>query len=532
MKTFAELLSEHLRRVGVSDAELARTLGVRRQTIFRWREGLTQRPRERGDVLRIAAKLRLTPTERDEMLLAAGFHPEVRPEVAEDQGRGGTEDQEVGRSEGQGIGGTPQPVHRAAIWPWLMAGATVIVLVVVLLLGSVVDLPDLTGLLPGRGSRAVQSAAPGETLILVGQFANYSGGQLGYNVAGRLQDALEQEVADLGLASTRVDVLPDVIGSQEQALAEASVLDATLVIWGEYDSGRVVAAVEAPEATGDTTGRALQRLVASPAELNVTINSDLPEELRWMALYALGEAHFNAGRYPQAEAILQRTLADPPQDSAALGGIYHDLAYIESVKPSPDLSQVIAYYTLAIDRVSGFVSALNNRGVAYLQRAAEGDLARAVDDLRRTTELKPEWATGHLNLGLALLAQGSAHDAEGLETLVRAQALEPDAPGPNNALCWHYSLRERAEEALFFCDRAVERDPTGLSRDSRGVAYAMLGRYDEAITEFGAYLDWLAAQPDADQEQHRSSRETWIADLREGRSPFDEATRQALLGGD
>ena len=39
MRTFGELLTEQMRRAGVSDAEMARTLGVQRQTIFRWREG-------------------------------------------------------------------------------------------------------------------------------------------------------------------------------------------------------------------------------------------------------------------------------------------------------------------------------------------------------------------------------------------------------------------------------------------------------------------------------------------------------------
>ena len=81
MRTFGELLTEQMRRAGVSDAEMARTLGVQRQTIFRWREGLTQHPRERQDVLRMASKLRLTAVERDELLLAAGFPPEAAPEL-------------------------------------------------------------------------------------------------------------------------------------------------------------------------------------------------------------------------------------------------------------------------------------------------------------------------------------------------------------------------------------------------------------------------------------------------------------------
>ena len=75
MRTFAELLREYTGRTGVSDAELARAVGVQRQTIFRWKEGTVARPRSADDVLRLASKLRLTDAERDELLLATGFPP-------------------------------------------------------------------------------------------------------------------------------------------------------------------------------------------------------------------------------------------------------------------------------------------------------------------------------------------------------------------------------------------------------------------------------------------------------------------------
>src|SRR5215204_6085328 len=76
MRSFGELLVIFTDRAGISDSELARAIGVQRQTIFRWKEGQTSRPRYREDVLRMAAKLRLTPNERDELLLAAGFPPD------------------------------------------------------------------------------------------------------------------------------------------------------------------------------------------------------------------------------------------------------------------------------------------------------------------------------------------------------------------------------------------------------------------------------------------------------------------------
>ena len=65
MPTFSELLRDYMLRTGISDSELARSVGVRRQTIFRWKEGLVARPRQRDDVLRVASRLRLSDDERD-----------------------------------------------------------------------------------------------------------------------------------------------------------------------------------------------------------------------------------------------------------------------------------------------------------------------------------------------------------------------------------------------------------------------------------------------------------------------------------
>ena len=70
-------------RTGIGDAELARRIPVSRQTLVRWKEATTTRPRYRQDVIRCGELLRLTDEERDELLLAAGFSPETAqtPEV-------------------------------------------------------------------------------------------------------------------------------------------------------------------------------------------------------------------------------------------------------------------------------------------------------------------------------------------------------------------------------------------------------------------------------------------------------------------
>ena len=75
MGTFAELLTAYMARTGIGDAELARRIGISRLTLVRWKVGVTSRPRHREDVARCADLLRLTPEERDELLLAARILP-------------------------------------------------------------------------------------------------------------------------------------------------------------------------------------------------------------------------------------------------------------------------------------------------------------------------------------------------------------------------------------------------------------------------------------------------------------------------
>jgi DNA-binding XRE family transcriptional regulator len=93
MRTFAQLLTQYTARIGVTDAELARAVGVQRQTILRWKEGLVARPRSAEDVLHCSSKLRLTPEERDELLMAAGFPPVGHDQKVENPFDGPTLDQ-------------------------------------------------------------------------------------------------------------------------------------------------------------------------------------------------------------------------------------------------------------------------------------------------------------------------------------------------------------------------------------------------------------------------------------------------------
>ena len=540
MKSFGELLSEYINQTGVSDAELARRLGISRQTVFRWREGLTQRPRHRQDVLRMAEMLRLSQPERDQLLLAGGFPP-VQPQQAAGQPAEGSK----AAVSGEEMPGRPAPTGASApvtspgqrAWQalrqrWRIAVLGLVVVLVIAIgfpTGFWAQLAVEFGLAQSRPDGTVQPAEPGETLVLISPFVNYSGGQAGFNVAGRLREALELEFEQAELDGVRVEVPSTSVQDEAAALELGDQLNAALVVWGEYDSGRVVAVVTG--AGGEPASDSQQRrwLISSPGELSTTINSELSDEVRWMALYILGQSHFQAGRLAEAEATFNRALAIPPRDPETQAVVYFYLALLESKDGSPDQSKVVALYSEALELRPELASAFNNRAVAYINRESPGDLERAEADLRAALSQEPHDPTLLFNLALTTARQGPEHLPEALDLLMRAEQLKPESPGIQNGLCWFYSLAGNPQQALPHCDHAVQLDESGLSNDSRGLALALLGRHQEAITEFEAFLEKLQEQYPEAYQRFAPSRQSWIEALRVGQNPFDAATLTSLL---
>ena len=48
-------------------------------------------------------------------------------------------------------------------------------------------------------------AEAGEALIVIAPFANYTAGQAGFNIRGRLRDSIDREIAAAGLGGIRID---------------------------------------------------------------------------------------------------------------------------------------------------------------------------------------------------------------------------------------------------------------------------------------------------------------------------------------
>ena len=555
MRTFAELLREYAERTGVSDAELARAVGVRRQTIFRWKEGTVARPRSAEDVVRLAGKLRLSDEERDEFLLAAGFPPVV----AAPSRLPASLTLDAGSDMTGAVGDAAEDHAEHVMAPMLAAPAPAQTRLRLLLVLGLVLLGALTAWLLFR-PRAVYPVSQGdETLIVVGHFVNYTGGSQGYNIPGRIRQALEREITAARLSNVRVAEWPDPIRTQDVADEVAARSRAALVIWGEYDSGRVLARFTVSDGGEVRETAPLEKLLSTTDDLSAVINSDLPEDTRFLALLNLSQVLIDRRRPEVAVALLAQAASHPVEDDAARVTLYFLTGLAAQQKEPPDLDAAIGAYGGALALRPDLVAASHNRAVACLKRQGAGDVDLALADLTRYLVAYPDAAEALTNRGTAhLLLGGNDHARQALIDLNRALKLMPDSveallnrglarlrtdelgweddfervlvlkpghPGALESLCWAHAVQGRPEDALPWCEQALSAADSGPARHGRAIAYALTEEYVLAAEDLEAYL--AALKPPLLEKEVGRVRE-WISELRAGRNPFDDGVLNRL----
>lgn len=609
MRTFAEQLTQYMKRVGVTDAELARKIGVQRQTIFRWKEGTVGRPRVREDVVRCAENLRLTTEERDQFLLAAGFAPENPIGVpAVELPLSGPLETSIPALEPEPIATTlsanPEsrpaveitgplaypvsevpvkiaPAHRfQPIGRWFSFGWLLVILVLLVAMGIMLDrVWRQRTEQPEAPVAFATRPPPGLTAnggIVVSQF-NTVLEYPRYDVAKRIKEALDVEISRTELVSTTVLIWPQNIATKENAEAVLKQAGAALVIWGEYDSGRVVANFTVRNQSGD------QREIAidNPNDLNSTINVKVKQEVQLLALLTLGKLYLNEQAYTKAAVAFAQALAMKPQakDTLATLYFYAGLTAQNQADQAPSLArydQAIANYTqmitlqpelvngfynraLSYSNRSDFVAAnsveitrnldasigdftrvLNkyakpadvyiNRGVAYYKRKTTNDLRAALQDFDQAISLAPNNYVGYYDRALTRIRSGAMLGWQ--SDLTQTLKLNPGYYPAFDAFCLGYGLRQKPEMALPYCEQAVQlAQSTGGQarldvRLNRSIVYAQLGRNADAEADLQSYVRWLKTlQPPTLYERMAGKQaETWIPLLQQNKNPFDQAT--------
>ena len=517
MRTFADLLTFYMERTGIGDAELARRIPVSRPTLVRWREGVTTRPRYREDVARCAELLRLTPSETDEFLLAAGFSPETAPSPSasspdeEDEPRepsppggegqdtpeisptleGRTSEPAPTMAEDEDDAGQPfkrRGVLAAITLGFLIVGAVAVVAVVIL-----------------RDDAVYPAAVGGESLIVMSPFVNYTGGQQGYNVLGRLKDEIDNEVYAAGLSGVRAVEWPEQITSEPDAEEAGRRSAAVVVIWGEYDSGRVIARFTTHRARSTQLDQQVVNIASSPSDLPATINAELTEQVRYVALLTLGQLYLERGEFDLAKTALLHAADQNPTDPATLANLRFQLGRAYLGGDFADYDEAIWLFTQALAARPKSVEALNSRAIAYLERDRAGDVERAIDDLVHALTIGPGRAATYVNLAAAYVERGTEADLDrAIAELTDALRIEPEYASAYVNRAGAYVARggpgdiERAFEDI---DAALDSEPSlsaaHLVRGNAYIARNSQGDMDLAAVEFSRAIALAPDSPTA-----------------------------------
>ncbi len=401
-------------------------------------------------------------------------------------------------------------------------------------------------------------AQPGETLLLVAGFAGDDVEQDASNAAA-LQDALVSEINQLSLTSTRVARWPEVVdnaGAADAALAQSG---AAGLIWGEAAEGgsRVRFAQ-----SGVDGGPGWIALLSASDDLAPVIQADQPQEARLLALTAIGQLYRQRGEYEPAQAAFTRALNLQPRHPQTEALLHFLLATALERSNPPDLTGAIAEYGRVIPLRPDWANARYNRGSAYLERYFAGGepdlLDAAMADFSWVIDTAPAFGDAFLKRGIAryernrpgdlepayadmtsALARSPNSDAvyfnrallnirrgddQWRHDLARTLDQRPDDAAVHAALCRGHLMENEPINALKACNRAQALEPTIPVRGAKGIAYALLGRSEDAVEELDAYLAWLDDLPrTAHAPYGRAEVQAWIDALQAGDVPFDAA---------
>ena len=209
-------------------------------------------------------------------------------------------------------------------------------------------------------------AAADESLIIIACFANYTAGQQAFNIRGRLKNRIDKELSAAGLTGVRTAESPEELSGEPEASSALEISGAAIVIWGEYDSGRVLANLTTARTESESFGPQVVDIGSSPSELSTAINIDLTAEVRSVALLALSQLYLEQEGFDLAKTVLIQAPEDPPSDPAALANLRYRLGHAYLGGKYADLDEAIWRFTQVLTAHPRSSGTYSNRGLAYL----------------------------------------------------------------------------------------------------------------------------------------------------------------------
>jgi tetratricopeptide (TPR) repeat protein len=315
---------------------------------------------------------------------------------------------------------TAQP--RRAVW---LVGALAGLLVIAVVLVGVLGLfsgDDESGGPPESEVVTVEPVGPGEYMVLVAQLEPLGGVEqrdVTRFIVEDLRDHLENEVS---YSTLRVREYPNVITSDEGALAAAEANAAAVVVWGNYTPDFVELEVQvgsfAPFPYIQFERETLTRIANVRTHLTDERRESVVTPVLTL-LTVLQTADGDGFEVARTVSVHDAVRAENPEivSGGAAGQLQQAFRFYLD-----DTAQAIVHYNAALDAVPANALLYTFRGSAYLRL---GEFDKAVRDFESAQRLGTgQWATPLDSLGVYHITTNDLDQA--LQDLDRVVTLRPD----------------------------------------------------------------------------------------------------------
>jgi tetratricopeptide (TPR) repeat protein len=341
--------------------------------------------------------------------------------------------------------------------------------------------------------RAFPREGRDETLIVIASF-HHSEGIPDTEAHWEICRAIREAKEDLGYSKLRVEVEPTRLraGDRDGAERLGRRYNASMIIWGADTGVRVTVNylnLKDPEfeAAEVEISETEETYVVNPSAYAEYVTYNLPGQLTFLSLFAIGHSHYREGAYAESVEAIEKAIASVPfetEPAEGLASAYFYLGWLHHV-PMDDDEAAIAAYTRAIELDPEDATAFNNRGNAYYD---SGDYARAIADYDRAIDIDPQHEKAYYNRGNAYRDKGDYDVA--IADYTQAIDIDPQYEKAYNNRGIAYSDKGDYDAAIADYTQAIDIDPQHeKAYYNRGNAYRDKGNYDTAIGDYNKAIE-------------------------------------------
>jgi tetratricopeptide (TPR) repeat protein len=479
----------------------------------------------------------LPPSPRDELLKGVPEFARKHRYFGRDPFAGGVNigGDVVGRDK------TVTDIRQLILSPWAWIGGIIILIIGLILVAGIFNIGRLKTLFPQPTPTAFAPATEGQSLIIVADFDDRSGGKYqGIDPAQYIYEQLTAQAKKDNL-DVRIERLRHTV-DDNTVRPTGETYSATLVLWGWYDALTITPRIERLRARSEYRSTEEEQHVSltDQTQFEFKITESVPAYTSYVVLFALGMDKYDNFQFELAQTYLSNAISGVSPGSATnpyeayfvRGNIYarmsnFDQAFVDfnqAIRLKPDYAvaylnrgnvyslkgdreRAVADYEQAIQLQPNLAGAYNNRGAEY---AAQGKYDQAIADLTQAIKLQPDLVEAYTSRGLLNAYRGDYSSA--IADYDQAIRLKPDSAQAYYNRCYAHIAQGAYSQAIADCNRAIRLKPDyAATYTSRGNAYASQREYDQAIADFNQAIE--LSPDDAGAYNGRGGTYFYLGDL-------------------